>query len=304
MTGQQRDFEEVLSRVLQTATDQIEPVGDGLTKIRGRLTEPWLVRQWWLLRNELMTLRWLVVVRSESLADTVRSRFAAANVTTSGAAGTGTRGRLASLPVLGGIIARASSKGGPGGDPRRSLGPVLNWLRPALAVAGAVVLVVVGVFALGQIRQGIVSLNANGGITTGTSSQSGGNGITNGQGGRSSAGGSGAASTGSRTGQKPGVTHHVGASSSASPCVTPSSSPQPSSPAPSSPPPPPSPTPSPTTSPTTTPTPTPTPTPTSSSAPLSGFLSPAPLGELHGASTTALVCAQPGPTPTSVVSPA
>ena len=31
----------------------------------------------------------------------------------------------------------------------------MAWLRPALAVAGAVVLVVAGVFALGQIRQGL-----------------------------------------------------------------------------------------------------------------------------------------------------
>jgi len=312
MTGQQRDFEEILSRVLHTTTDQVEPVGDGLTKIRGRLAEPWLNRQWWLLRSEFMMLRWLVVVRFESLLSTVRSRSAAADGTAAGAgaaapATTGAGGRLGSLPVLGGILAWASSKSGPGDDQRRSPGPVVNWLRPALAVGGAVVLVVAGVFALGQIRQGIVSLsNGSGVFSTGTSGQGAPGGSPNGSGSRSS-GRARAPSTGTRTGPKPGVSHHVGTSSSPSPCETPSSSPQPS-PSPSSAPPP-SPTPSPTTSPTTSPTPTPTPTPTSSSGPLNGFQSPPPVGGDQAgesdASTSALVCVPfPGPSPSTQVSPA
>ena len=57
MTGQERDYEAILRRVLHTTTDQFEPVGDGLTKIRARLGEPWLKRQWWLLRNEFTVLR-------------------------------------------------------------------------------------------------------------------------------------------------------------------------------------------------------------------------------------------------------
>ena len=42
MTGQERDHGEVLSRVLHSTTDQVEPVGDGLAKIQARLAEPWL----------------------------------------------------------------------------------------------------------------------------------------------------------------------------------------------------------------------------------------------------------------------
>jgi hypothetical protein len=313
MTGQQRDFEEVLSRVLHRTADQVEPVGDGLTKIRGRLAEPWLKRQWWLLRSELMMLRWLVVVRSGSFFSSVRSRFAATDVTAAGAgtAAPATTGaakrRRGALPVLGGILAWASSKGAPGDGQRRSPGPVMNWLRPALAVAGAVILVVAGVFALGQIRQGIVSLsNGSGVIAPGSSSQGGPNGGTNGSGSKTSAGSRSPSSRGSSK-PKRGVSQHVGASSSPSPCATPSSSPQPS-PSPSSSPAP-SPTSSPTISPTTSPTPTASPSPTTSSGPASGFQSPPPVGGYpaggHGASTTALMCVpQPGPSPSTLVSPA
>src|SRR5260370_22084805 len=117
MTAQERDFEEILGRVLRSATDQIEPVGDGLTKIRARLTEPWLKRQWWLLRSEFTMLGWLVVVRCEAFFSTVRAGSA---VTTdpagdpgaplgAGAApgAAGHRGRLA--PVLGGLMAWISN---------------------------------------------------------------------------------------------------------------------------------------------------------------------------------------------------
>ena len=38
----------------------------------------------------------------------------------------------------------------------------MNWLRPAMAVAGAVVLVVAGVFALGQIQAGFVGISTSG----------------------------------------------------------------------------------------------------------------------------------------------
>ena len=154
MTGQERDYDEVLSRVLHSTTDRIEPVGDGLTKIQARLAEPWLKRQWWLLRNESTVLGWVLVVRCQSWFSTVRSGGAgdatADEATAAGPAGDG--GRLRSLPVLGGIVAWASAKRRrETGAPRRmSVGPAMAWFRPALAVAGAVVLVVAGVFALGQ----------------------------------------------------------------------------------------------------------------------------------------------------------
>src|SRR5579863_5260674 len=73
MTAQERDYEEILGRALHSATDQIEPVGDGLTKIRARLTEPWLKRQWLLLRSEFVVLGWLVAVRCEAFVSRVRA---------------------------------------------------------------------------------------------------------------------------------------------------------------------------------------------------------------------------------------
>ena len=140
MTGQERDHGEVLSRVLHSTTDQVEPVGDGLAKIQARLAEPWLKRQWWLLRSEFMVLGWVFAVRCQSWFGTVRSRSAGGSDADDAAADTG--GRLRSLPVLGGIVAWASAKlPRRAGAPRRgSIGPAMAWFRPALAVAGAVVL--------------------------------------------------------------------------------------------------------------------------------------------------------------------
>jgi hypothetical protein len=355
MTAQERDFEDVLSHALHSATDQIEPVGDGLAKIRARLADPWLKRQWWLLRSEFMVLGWLVVVRCESFAATIRAgSLAADNALFAGAAeagnhaaaGAGFGGRLRRLvpalggmrgwlrlaPALGGIGRRApavsgwlrrlppalSERGlGPAlggiaawlpakghGGPRRSPGPVMNWLRPALAVAGAVVLVVVGVFALGQIREGIAGLTNGGGFTSGSSGKSTGNGVTTGQSPAPVTGvavpppwhGSGSA--------RPATSPSSATQPSPSPCPSPvtspggSPSPSPSSPSPS----PSSPSPSPSLSPSPTPSATPTPTvspTTSTSAPLSA----------HRAAkyrTTALVtCGQPGPasSPTDQSSP-
>jgi hypothetical protein len=295
MTAQERDVEDVLSRVLHSETDHVEPVGDGLTKIRERLTEPWLNRQWWLLRSEFMVLGWLVVVRCESFAATVRARSAAARTTllaraaraydsAAGVAGNG--GWLPRLAAaLGGIAARLPGRGA--GGQRRSPGPVISWLRPALAVAGAVVLVVAGVFALGQIREGIVSLSSGaGGTTPGSSSQGTGNGVPAGNNGGSVSGVVGAStSQGGGTGRR-GAGHHSGSQVSSSPCASPAASPGAPSPSPS--PPPPSPSPSQSPSPTTSPTPTGSPSPTVSGAPPSAY---------QGVRTTALVCSGPAPSP-------
>jgi hypothetical protein len=255
MTGQERDYDEVLSRVLHSTTDRIEPVGDGLTKIQKRLAEPWLKRQWWLLRNESTVLGWVLVVRCQSWFSTVRSGGAgdatADEAAAAGPAGGG--GRLRSLPVLGGIVAWASAKWPrKAGAPRRmSVGPAMAWFRPALAVAGAIVLVVAGVVALGQIKMFATFANDHPRGTS-TSSQSGGSGGTNGSASPADSGGQ-SATQGSASTPKPG--------SSPSGKVFPS----PAAASPSPPPASPSPSPSPgTTSPTPTQTPTPTPTPTQS----------------------------------------
>src|SRR5689334_24781321 len=77
MTGQERDYDEVLSRVLHSATDHIEPVGDGLTKIQARLAEPWLKGQSWRLRSEFTTIGRVLAVRCQSWFDAIRSGAAA-----------------------------------------------------------------------------------------------------------------------------------------------------------------------------------------------------------------------------------
>ena len=263
MTGQERDHGEVLSRVLHSTTDQVEPVGDGLTKIQGRLAEPWLKRQWWLLRSEFMVLGWVFAVRCQSWFGTVRSRSAGGSDADDAAADTG--GRLRSLPVLGGIVAWASAKlPRRAGAPRRgSIGPAMAWFRPALAVAGAVVLVVAGVFALGQIRETFASFENDNPSGTSTSSHTGGPGTTNGSGGRVS--GKSPATGGN--GRSPGPSHSPNRRALTSPAAS-ANPPPPPSPSPSPSPASLSPSPSPTSA---TPTPTPTtatPTPTGTQAPM------------------------------------
>jgi hypothetical protein len=312
MTGQERDYEADLSRVLHTTTDQFEPVGDGLTKIRERLSEPWLKRQWWLLRNEFMVLRWLVVVRCASVFSTLRTRSAAADPALADSAPDPLApliacstpdtpkhaGRLRSLrPVLSATVAWVASRGPGRGseDEQRSLpGPVLNWLRPALAVAGAVVLVVTGVFALGNFQQGLgfIGLGApSGSSQPGISSHKSGTGNTNGGGHALK---SSSTPSQSRSGAaKPGTTtSHGTAGASPTPCA-------PASPPPASPPPA-SPTPT-STSPTPTPTASPTPTPTASPSPSTQApLTSGTAGHTQEAiGTTALMLCEP----TSVKSP-
>jgi hypothetical protein len=291
MTGQERDYEALLSHVLHTTTDQLEPVGDGLTKIRARLSEPWLKRQWWLLRSEFMVLRWLVVVRCESLFSRIRSRSDVTDLTPDAA-----MGQAADGGALRSLLSMATLTQGK--RPRRPAGPAMAWFRPALAVAGAVVLVVAGVFALGNIQQGFgfIGLGADGnGSQPGNSSQTTENGNPNGGASAITGQRSGSPAQGRSGSPKPGATSHGKVGASPTPCPAASPSAQ-NSPAPS-----PSPTPTPSPSPTPTPTPTPTvsSSPSTSQAPLTSGVA-AHTQEAIG--TTALVmCEQ---TPGAPASPA
>ena len=270
MTGQERDYEAVLSRVLHTTVDQLEPVGDGLTKIRDRLSEPWLKRQWWLLRSELMVLRWFVVVRFEAFVSTVRSRSGVTDLDADANAARGTAQDASDGGPLRSLLSMATLT--PAKRPRSSVGPAMAWLRPALAVAGAVVLVVAGVFALGQIRSGLFLGLEN--ATSSTSNTGNGTGPGSPQGGGSPVGGSGTSPQGNSGTASPGTSAaRSRAATSASPCAAPSPPPV-NSPTPT----PTSASPSPTpTSASPTPTPTsasPTPTPTSSGAPVTSGIAP------------------------------
>ena len=292
MTGQERDYEAILRRVLHTTTDQFEPVGDGLTKIRARLGEPWLKRQWWLLRNEFTVLRWFVVVRCESLFSKIRSRSDVTDLApdTSAAqeADGGAQKSLLSIATASTPAKTAAKRRG------RPVGTAMAWFRPALAVAGAVVLVVAGVFALGNIQQGfgLIGLGSDSPSQPGTSSQTGQNGNT--QGGGNTFPGSGGGSQSRSGAPSPGTSaaHSKTVPSPGGPCV--SASPQASSPSPSTSPTSASPTPTPTSA-SPTPTPTPTsasPTPSTSQAPLTGAV-PGATQEAIG--TTALVVCEPTP---------
>jgi hypothetical protein len=297
MTAQERDYEAILSRVLHTTTDQLEPVGDGLTKIRARLDEPWLRRQWWLVRSGFMALGWLVVVRYEAFFSTVKSGKPGSAGTDSAAGPLAPllacatpdteehgRRRTSLRPVLGGIAAWASGR-----RSHRPAGQAMAWLRPALAVAGAVVLVVAGVFALGQIRQGLFLGLENASGTNGSNSGNpGGNG--NPYGGGTTLKNSSSPSLGRSGVAKPGsTTAHGRILPSPSPCSA-ASSPPINSPSPSPSPTSPSPTPSPT-SPSPTPSPTsPSPSPSTSQAPITSGIA----GHSQEAiGTTALVMCEP-----------
>src|SRR5690242_3401152 len=129
MTGQERDYDEVLSRVLHSTTDHIEPVGDGLTKIQARLAEPWLKRQWWLLRSEFTTVGWVLAVRCQSWFNHIRSGSAKGAHAGGGMVGKASAsvashgGRLRSRPVVRGIATWASAN-----RPGKAGAPLRNWV--------------------------------------------------------------------------------------------------------------------------------------------------------------------------------
>src|SRR5262249_22659220 len=234
-----------------------------------------LKRQVSLLRTETSALGWLILVRCEPLFSWARSGLTAM-------AASADRW-LRSGPPRRGAAAGASSRSGRHGRPRgrrRSadglgwLGPTMTWLRPALAVAGAVVIVVAGVFAIQQARLALSpAANAN---STSTGHGSGGQHGSHlkGAGGLQA---TGAASPGQHQSHqpstKPAAKSKAVPSASCSPTPTPTTtSPTPTptttspTPTPTTPPPPPTPTP-----------PPPTPTPPTTSPP-----PPAPAGGTTG----------------------
>ena len=258
MTRPDRDYDDILSRVMHSTLDPIEPLGDGLAKIQQRIAEPWLKRQVSLLRTETSALGWLILVRCEPFFGWARSSLTAASEAS---------GRwLRPGPARRGAPARASSGHGRHGGARgrsrsaRSadglgwLGPAMAWLRPALAVAGAVVIVVAGVFTVTQIRLAI-SPTANSGGTGGSHNPGGQHGSHHKSGGALQS--HAATGPGQRQGESPSPRASSQGRTAGSPRPTPGqSSSQPSlSPSPTS------------GSPTSTPTQTPTQTPTSSVSP-------------------------------------
>ena len=136
-----RDFDDVLRQALHAVADAIEPADDGLTRIMHRLTTPWAVRQLTLLVTDCLDLARLITIWLEPAftgAMRLRRRHA------------GYRRRFSH---------RAT---------RASVRPAAPWLRPALAVASGVTIVVIAVFVLGPVRQLVIQTSVNTGTGTST----------------------------------------------------------------------------------------------------------------------------------------
>jgi hypothetical protein len=155
-TQARRDLEDVLRRALHAAVDTIEPADDGLTRIMHRLTAPSLARRTALLVTDCVDLARLITTWLEPAftgATRLRWRHHA-----------GYRRRNPSR------AAWARSR------------PAVPWLGPAVAVASAVTIVVLGTVVLGHVRQIVtwISLNTGPGasapVHAGTHSAGGGHG--------------------------------------------------------------------------------------------------------------------------------
>jgi len=158
MTPVNGNFDQMLRSALHTEVDSIEPAEGGLDRIRRRTRAPWLVRQASLLLTECTDLVRLIAIRLEPGFTGMRATIAArgglwaafVSVPSSAVAG------VAALFVPSrrrGPMHRAGAAG-PGGPPPEHRN--MAWLRPVLAVVGAVVIVVAGVFGLTQMRAKLV----------------------------------------------------------------------------------------------------------------------------------------------------
>jgi hypothetical protein len=271
MMQQEYEFDEVLRRALRVAADSIEPGGDGLERIRARLSMPRPLAIAWLMTGYAEA-----VMRLRSALEGGLAWFRA--VPGSGRPGDGRFGHRYHQ------VRRALSALAPGHLAQR-----YGWLR-TVAIAAAVVVAGAGGYGLTQLRSavsdtsGVVILRLPGGgsHTKGGSPDS--------NGGKPIGGPSGSASAGSGH-------HHAQPSSSAS-CSpgTPQPSPAPSPTAAPSGTPTPTPSGTPTTSPTGTPTTSPTATPTTSGGTATGgspVASPNGIAYLGPAS----LAGSPSPTP-------
>ena len=152
MTPVNGDIDQILRRALHAEVDSIEPADGGLERIRRRTHAPWLVRQASLMLTECIDLARLIGIRLEPSFTGLRTTIAE-------------RGGpwAAFVGLLSSTVASIVALFTPSARPSRNHnhrsprgGSNLGWLRPALAVAGAVVIVVAGVYGLAQVRDNLV----------------------------------------------------------------------------------------------------------------------------------------------------
>ncbi len=149
MTPVNHDLDDILRRALHAAADSIEPADDALDRISHRMRKPWLSRQMSLVRNDCVDLVQLIAIRLEPWVTRARASIASGPLGTS-AARIRERIRGAGLSEL---VSRRHDAAHRGGGGWAGLRPALAWLRPALAVATAVVVVMAGVYGLAQLRE-------------------------------------------------------------------------------------------------------------------------------------------------------
>ena len=237
MSQHEYDYDDVLRRALHAAAESVQPAGDGLERIRTRLTAPaslpvaWLsAAAAWLLTSARLATAWLLPATERAWAalGPLVERF---------------------KPAQAGAAARRYA-----------------WLRPAAATATAVAIVAMGALAVKELPQAISPAASNQSITGGQQGgQPGGSGVN----GKATPLGSQTPEPTTATG--PGSTTKPPCAPAKKPHASPSVSPSPSTSPTSAPP---SPTPTPSATPSPTPSPSLTPTPSDSSSPGDGDSSP------------------------------
>jgi hypothetical protein len=149
MTPVNGDFDQMLRSALHAEVDSIEPDERGLDRIRRRTHAPWLVRQTSLMLIECVDLARLIGIRLEPGFTGLRTTIAERGGPWEAFVGL-LSSTVASVVAL---FTPPGRRNSPHRSPRG--GSSLGWLRPALAVAGAVVIVVAGVYGLVQVRDTI-----------------------------------------------------------------------------------------------------------------------------------------------------
>ncbi len=146
------DFDDLLRQALHAEVEPLEPAADGLERILHRTREPWLLRQLSLMLTECADLFWLVAIRLEPGVSKLRQAIA----TRTGLLRPGVSKLRQAIAARTGLL--AAPAGRRHASPSRSARSRsrLAWLRSALAVSAAVVVVVAGVYGLAQLRQSLV----------------------------------------------------------------------------------------------------------------------------------------------------
>jgi hypothetical protein len=150
MTPVNGDFDQMLRRALHAEVEAIEPGEGGLDRIRRRTHAPWLVRQTSLMLTECVDLARLIGIRLEPGFTGLRTTIAERGGPWEALVGV-LSSTVASIVTL---VTPPQRRNATHRSPRT--GSNLAWLRPALAVAGAVVIVVAGVYGLAQVRDNLV----------------------------------------------------------------------------------------------------------------------------------------------------